>query len=79
MTEVSDADYEAVLDLNLKSEFLFALACVKRIRAEGAVGILGELGGRAQRPNCIVERGSFRLTAPQSAMSRTDPCPVFPL
>ncbi|MCW1432290.1 SDR family NAD(P)-dependent oxidoreductase [Novosphingobium sp. JCM 18896] len=38
MTEVSVADYDAVLDLNLKSAFFVAQACVRRMRAEGIEG-----------------------------------------
>jgi NAD(P)-dependent dehydrogenase (short-subunit alcohol dehydrogenase family) len=50
--EVSEADYDAVLDLNLKSAFFVAQACVKRMIAGGATGSLihvtsqmGHVGG----------------------------------
>ena len=34
MTHMSEADYDAVLDLNVKSGFFVAQACVRRILAE---------------------------------------------
>ena len=52
MTEVSEADYDAVLDLNVKSAFFVAQACVQRIIAERQTGSLihissqmGHVGG----------------------------------
>ena len=38
--DVSEADYDAVLDLNLKSAFFVAQACVKRMLTEGIAGSL---------------------------------------
>ena len=52
MTEVSEADYDAVLDLNLKATFFVAQAGVRRMIAEGVPGSLihicsqmGHVGG----------------------------------
>jgi NAD(P)-dependent dehydrogenase (short-subunit alcohol dehydrogenase family) len=52
MTEVSEADYDAVLDLNLKSAFFVAQACVHAMLAAGRPGSLihissqmGHVGG----------------------------------
>ncbi|MXO71944.1 SDR family oxidoreductase [Alteraurantiacibacter buctensis] len=44
--EVSEDDYDAVLDLNLKSAFFVAQACVKRMLAEGARGSLIHMGSQ---------------------------------
>lgn len=38
MMDVSEADYDAVLDLNVKSAFFVAQACVHRMLAEGVTG-----------------------------------------
>ncbi len=38
MTEVTEADYDAVLGLNLKSAFFVAQACVRRMLADGVKG-----------------------------------------
>ena len=46
MTEVSEADYDAVLDLNLKSAFFVAQACVTRLLAEGKPGSLIHIGSQ---------------------------------
>jgi len=46
MTEVSEADYDAVLDLNLKSTFFVAQACARRMIAEGATGSLIHIGSQ---------------------------------
>ena len=46
MTEVSEADYEAVLDLNLKSAFFVAQHCVKRMLAESKPGSLIHIGSQ---------------------------------
>ena len=46
MMDVSEADYDAVLDLNLKSAFFVAQACVKRMLAEGARGSLIHIGSQ---------------------------------
>ena len=50
--EVSEEDYDAVLDLNLKSAFFVAQACAQRLIADGAKGSLihmssqmGHVGG----------------------------------
>ena len=40
MMEVSENDYDAVLDLNVKSSFFVAQACVRRMIAEGSAGSL---------------------------------------
>ena len=52
MTEVSEQDYDAVLDLNVKSAFFVAQACVQQMIAEGQSGSLihmssqmGHVGG----------------------------------
>ncbi len=46
MWEVGQADYDAVLDLNLKSAFFVAQACVKRMMAEGVPGSLIHIGSQ---------------------------------
>ena len=46
MTEVSEADYDAVLDLNLKSAFFVAQNCVKQMLAEGKPGSLIHIGSQ---------------------------------
>lgn len=46
MMEVSEADYDAVLDLNLKSAFFVAQACVKQMLAEGLPGSLIHIGSQ---------------------------------
>lgn len=46
MMEVSEADYDAVLDLNLKSAFFVAQACVERLVAEGSPGSLIHMGSQ---------------------------------
>lgn len=46
MQEVSEADYDAVLDLNLKSAFFVAQGCVRRMVAEGARGSLIHVGSQ---------------------------------
>lgn len=46
MWEVTQADYDAVLDLNVKSVFFVAQACVKRMIAEGAKGSLIHIGSQ---------------------------------
>lgn len=46
MWEVSEADYDAVLDLNLKSAFFVAQACVKRMIATGTNGSLIHMGSQ---------------------------------
>jgi NAD(P)-dependent dehydrogenase (short-subunit alcohol dehydrogenase family) len=40
MWDVSEADYDAVLDLNLKSTFFVAQACVQRMIENGVLGSL---------------------------------------
>jgi NAD(P)-dependent dehydrogenase (short-subunit alcohol dehydrogenase family) len=44
--EVSEDDYDAVLDLNLKSAFFVAQACVKRMLATGTEGSLIHMGSQ---------------------------------
>lgn len=46
MTTVSEADYDAVLDLNLKSAFFVSQAGVRRMIAEGVVGSLIHVGSQ---------------------------------
>jgi NAD(P)-dependent dehydrogenase (short-subunit alcohol dehydrogenase family) len=46
MWEVSEEDYDAVLDLNVKSAFFVAQACAQRMMAEGAVGSLIHIGSQ---------------------------------
>jgi len=59
MQEVSEADYDAVLGLNLKSAFFVAQACVKKMLADGISGSLihigsqmGHVGGRNRSLYC---------------------------
>jgi len=46
MWEITPADYDAVLDLNVKSAFFVVQACVKRMIAEGAKGSLIHIGSQ---------------------------------
>ncbi len=46
MLEVSEADFDAVLDLNVKSAFFVAQACVKRMVDEGLAGSLIHIGSQ---------------------------------
>jgi len=46
MWEVSEDDYDAVLDLNLKSAFFVAQACVKRMLATDTKGSLIHMGSQ---------------------------------
>lgn len=46
MMEVSEADYDAVLDLNLKSAFFVAQACAKRMIAAQVAGSLIHIGSQ---------------------------------
>jgi NAD(P)-dependent dehydrogenase (short-subunit alcohol dehydrogenase family) len=46
MTDVSEADYDAVLDLNVKSAFFVAQGCVRRMLAEGKSGSLIHIGSQ---------------------------------
>lgn len=46
MTEVSEADYDAVLDLNVKAAFFVAQACAKRMIAAGAKGSMIHVGSQ---------------------------------
>lgn len=46
MQAVSEADYNAVLDLNLKSAFFVAKGCVKRMLEEGMAGSLIHIGSQ---------------------------------
>lgn len=46
MTDVTEADYDAVLDLNLKSAFFVAQACVRRMLAEQVQGSLIHIGSQ---------------------------------
>lgn len=46
MMDVSEEDYDAVLDLNLKSAFFVAKACALRMIAEGCAGSLIHMGSQ---------------------------------
>lgn len=46
MTSVSEADYDAVLDLNLKSAFFVAQGCVARMIEQGVRGSLIHIGSQ---------------------------------
>ena len=46
MTDVSEADYDAVLDLNVKSAFFVAQSCVKAMLTAGATGSLIHIGSQ---------------------------------
>ena len=46
MQDVSPADYDAVLDLNVKSAFFVAQGCVRRMLAEGKGGSLIHIGSQ---------------------------------
>ena len=46
MMDVSEDDYDAVLDLNLKSAFFVAQACVRRMLAESKSGSLIHIGSQ---------------------------------
>ena len=46
MQEVAEADYDAVLNLNLKSAFFVAQGCVRRMLAEGTAGSLVHVGSQ---------------------------------
>ena len=59
MMDVSEEDYDAVLDLNLKSAFFVAQACVHKMLAEGVAGSLihmssqmGHVGGANRSLYC---------------------------
>ena len=46
MQDVTEADYDAVLDLNLKSAFFVAQGCVRRMLADGTSGSLIHIGSQ---------------------------------
>jgi NAD(P)-dependent dehydrogenase (short-subunit alcohol dehydrogenase family) len=46
MTQVAEADYDAVLDLNVKAAFFVAQACAKRLIAAGKPASLIHLGSQ---------------------------------
>jgi len=46
MWDVTEADYDAVLDLNVKSAFFVAQACAKGMIAEGVQGSLIHIGSQ---------------------------------
>lgn len=46
MTDVTEADYDAVLNLNVKSAFFVAQACVRKMQAEGRTGSLIHIGSQ---------------------------------
>jgi NAD(P)-dependent dehydrogenase (short-subunit alcohol dehydrogenase family) len=61
MWEVSEADYDAVYDLNVKSAFFAAQACAQRMIAEGVAGSLIHIGsqmGHVGGPNRSLYCGS---------------------
>lgn len=64
MQEVAEADYDAVLDLNLKSAFFVAQACVRRMLADDRRGSLihigsqmGHVGGPSRSLYCASKWG----------------------
>ena len=64
MMEVSEADYDAVLDLNLKASFFVAQATARRMIAEGVSGSLihvgsqmGHVGGQSRSLYCASKWG----------------------
>ena len=61
MWEVSEADFDAVFDLNVKSAFFVAQACVRRMMDEGVAGSLIHMGsqmGHVGGPNRSLYCGS---------------------
>jgi NAD(P)-dependent dehydrogenase (short-subunit alcohol dehydrogenase family) len=61
MTEVSQDDFDAVFDLNVKSAFFVAQACVQKMIAEGVKGSLIHIGsqmGHVGGPNRSLYCGS---------------------
>lgn len=46
MWDVSEADYDAVIDLNVKSAFFVAQACVRKMLADKATGSLIHMGSQ---------------------------------
>jgi NAD(P)-dependent dehydrogenase (short-subunit alcohol dehydrogenase family) len=61
MWEVSEEDYDAVYDLNVKSAFFVAQACVQRMIAEGLSGSMIHIGsqmGHVGGPNRSLYCGS---------------------
>jgi NAD(P)-dependent dehydrogenase (short-subunit alcohol dehydrogenase family) len=61
MWDVSEEDYHAVYDLNVKSAFFVAQACVQKMIAEGAQGSLIHMGsqmGHVGGPNRSLYCGS---------------------
>ena len=46
MWEASEADFDAVMDLNVKAAFFVAQACVRRMLAEGVAGSLIHVGSQ---------------------------------
>lgn len=46
MQDVSEADFDAVLDLNVKSAFFVAQACVRKMLSEGETGSLIHIGSQ---------------------------------
>jgi NAD(P)-dependent dehydrogenase (short-subunit alcohol dehydrogenase family) len=61
MWDVSEEDYDAVFDLNVKSAFFVTKACVQRMIAEGAEGSLIHMGsqmGHVGGPNRSLYCGS---------------------
>jgi NAD(P)-dependent dehydrogenase (short-subunit alcohol dehydrogenase family) len=61
MWDVSEEDYDAVYDLNVKSAFFVAQACVQKMLAEGAHGSLIHIGsqmGHVGGPNRSLYCGS---------------------
>lgn len=49
MWEVSEADFDAVIDLNVKAAFFVAQGCVKRMMAQGVGGSLVHMGSQLGR------------------------------
>lgn len=64
MQDVTEGDYDAVLDLDLKAAFFVAQGCVRRMLAEGLAGSLihigsqmGHVGGRNRTLYCAAKWG----------------------
>ena len=90
MMEVSEEDFDAVLDLNLKSAFFVAQACVQKMIAEGAQGSLihitsqmGHVGGQNRALYCASNWGmegmskAFALDLAAHAIRSNTIAPTF--
>ncbi|WP_093087670.1 SDR family NAD(P)-dependent oxidoreductase [Sphingobium sp. AP50] len=88
--EVTEQDYDAVLDLNLKSAFFVAQACARRMIEEGVSGSLihmgsqmGHVGGATRSLYCASKWGlegmskSFALDLAQFGIRSNTIAPTF--